>query len=173
MRRMAIITTAAAMLGIGAIAPAASAKSHQRVYFAEDPGTVSTSLQGPVDLGGPSLRIKLPHHAQVSFFVSYEGQTGLSTDGVDRAGVFAEVVDPIDFPAGTLPAVGMTPNDDAFHLYTTANAGGGVKEYAATPGWHTYALEYSEVPVLGIGGSVGTFPPAFYQDRQLTVTVTK
>lgn len=134
---------------------------------------MSTSLQGPVDLGGPTLRIQIPAKAQVSFFVSFEGQTGLSTDGVDRAGVFTEVVDPIDFPAGTLPAVGATPPDDAFHLYTTTNAGGGVKQYAATPGWHTYTLEYSEVPVLGIGGSVGTFPPAFYKDREFTVTVTK
>jgi hypothetical protein len=30
----------------------------------------------------------------------------------------------------------------------TDNAGGGVNQYPAARGWHTYTLEYSEMPVL-------------------------
>jgi len=140
-----------------------------QLYFAQASGTVSTTLQGPVDLGGPSVTVDVPANSVVRLRVSYQGQTGPDPNN-NFAGVFTQVVDPIDYPSGT-PAIGRTPNDADFHTYTTYNAGTGSYEYFATPGQHTYTLEYSEVPVLGVGGSVGPFPAAVFQDRKLWVEV--
>jgi hypothetical protein len=148
----------------------AGAPGADQLYFSQASGTVSTtsqpssSLPPIVDLGGPSVTVNVPANSLVRFHVSVEAQTGSDPSG-NRAGVFAYVVDPIDFPTGTV-GIGQTPPDDNFHTYTT-----GWNEQPATAGEHTYTLEYQEVPVLGIGGSTGPFPPAVFQDRKLWVEV--
>jgi hypothetical protein len=153
----------------------AGAPGADQLYFAEATGTVGTTSQPSssappiVDLGGPSVTVNVPANSIVRFRVSYLGQTGSDPSG-NYAGIFTTVVDPTDFPSGTA-GIGKTPTDDKFHTYTTDNAGTGNYESFATPGKHTYTLEYQEVPVLGVGGSTGPFPAAVFRDRKLWVEV--
>jgi hypothetical protein len=154
----------------------AGAPGADQLYFAQASGQVSLSEQpissGPyfADLGGPSVTVNVPANSIVKFRVSYEGQTSPDQFG-NFAGVFTEVVDKTDLPPGTSPGIGRTPSDANFHTYTTYDSGSGQYEYFASPGQHTYTLEYEEVPVLGIGGQTGPFPPALFQNRKLWVQV--
>ena len=148
----------------------AGAPGADKLYFAQASGTVSTTSQPSstlppiVDLGGPSVTVNVPANSLVRFHVSVQAQTASDSSG-NRAGVSAYVVDPIDFPTGTV-GIGRTPDDGNFHTYTT-----GWNEQPATAGQHTYTVEYQEVPVLGIGGITGPFPPAVFRDRKLWVEV--
>jgi hypothetical protein len=144
-------------LGAWVEAGPAGAPGSDRLYFAEASRTVSTTSPpntAPiVDLGGPSVTVNVPANSVVRFRVSYEGQTGPDPYG-HVAGVFAEVVDPIDWPDGTSPAIGTAPTDTDFHTYTTYNAGTDRHnyEYLATAGVHTFTLEYEEATPVAIGG---------------------
>ena len=157
------------LASILSVATAASAQA--RTYFTQDRNEVSLTEQqsssGPyfANLGGPSITVNVPARATVSYRLSFQGQTGTDPDG-RRAGVFAAVVDSLDdfLPYGA----GRTPSDSNWHTYTYLSP-----QMQATAGKHTYTLEYEEVPVLGIGGVTGPFPPANFKNRKLWIEVTR